>query len=214
MKDWPLSAMPSVLPTNTLIDNSHVRDKDTPVLYDRSSATSFTDQRRPGGGSRFRAYLEYLELCRIMDQYEPVHSNVHAGQLPDRGWHELVAIDLTIFLGNAIVLVPMILNGHAGAKYGIPFPCFCQGQLWHKRRQYSCHTPGDRCLRLVWHSNMDRGFALYQMLRLWIPALETLPPFFPTISGWHPGPAFVFLFWLLNMYVVYLGWTISKTTAV
>lgn len=29
---------------------------------------------------------------------------------------------LTITLGNLIVLVPMLLNAHAGAKYGIPFP--------------------------------------------------------------------------------------------
>ncbi|CAG1007299.1 putative allantoin permease [Phycisphaerales bacterium] len=29
---------------------------------------------------------------------------------------------LTVMLGNVIVLVPMVLNGHAGAKYGIPFP--------------------------------------------------------------------------------------------
>lgn len=28
----------------------------------------------------------------------------------------------TIFLGNAIVVIPMILNAHAGTKYGIPFP--------------------------------------------------------------------------------------------
>ena len=28
----------------------------------------------------------------------------------------------TIFLGNTVVLIPMVLNGHAGAKYGIPFP--------------------------------------------------------------------------------------------
>ena len=27
----------------------------------------------------------------------------------------------TVFLGNAIVLVPMLLIGHAGAKYGIPY---------------------------------------------------------------------------------------------
>ena len=29
---------------------------------------------------------------------------------------------LTIALGNLIVLVPMILNAHAGTRYGIPFP--------------------------------------------------------------------------------------------
>ena len=29
---------------------------------------------------------------------------------------------LTVFLGNVIVLVPMVLVGHAGAKHGIPYP--------------------------------------------------------------------------------------------
>lgn len=29
---------------------------------------------------------------------------------------------LTVMLGNVIVLVPMVLNGHPGAKYGVPFP--------------------------------------------------------------------------------------------
>src|SRR5437868_15132254 len=29
---------------------------------------------------------------------------------------------LTIFAANLIVLLPMILNAHAGTKYGIPFP--------------------------------------------------------------------------------------------
>ncbi|HEX6677990.1 MAG TPA: cytosine permease, partial [Actinomycetes bacterium] len=29
---------------------------------------------------------------------------------------------LTITLGNLLVLIPMLLNSHAGTKYGIPFP--------------------------------------------------------------------------------------------
>ena len=36
---------------------------------------------------------------------------------------------LTIFLCNTIVLIPMILNGHAGAKYGIPFPVFARASF-------------------------------------------------------------------------------------
>ena len=28
----------------------------------------------------------------------------------------------TVLLGNVIVLIPMILNGHPGTKYGVPFP--------------------------------------------------------------------------------------------
>src|SRR5438309_1727220 len=41
-------------------------------------------------------------------------------------WWEAV---LTIFLGNLIVLVPMILNAHAGTKYGIPFPVYCRASF-------------------------------------------------------------------------------------
>ena len=32
---------------------------------------------------------------------------------------------LTILLGNCIVLIPMILNAHAGTKYGVSFPVLC-----------------------------------------------------------------------------------------
>src|SRR5438105_3359916 len=32
----------------------------------------------------------------------------------------------TILLGNLIVLVPILLNSHAGTKYGIPFPVFAR----------------------------------------------------------------------------------------
>ena len=35
------------------------------------------------------------------------------------GWHESLLI---ILLANVIVTLPMVLNGHAGVKYGIPFP--------------------------------------------------------------------------------------------
>lgn len=36
---------------------------------------------------------------------------------------------LAVVLGNLIVLVPMVLTGHAGAKYGIPFPVFARSSF-------------------------------------------------------------------------------------
>ena len=36
---------------------------------------------------------------------------------------------LTVFLGNLIVLIPMVLNAHAGTKYGIPFPVFARASF-------------------------------------------------------------------------------------
>jgi len=35
----------------------------------------------------------------------------------------------TVFLGNVLVLVPMLLNAHAGARYGIPFPVFARASF-------------------------------------------------------------------------------------
>jgi nucleobase:cation symporter-1, NCS1 family len=32
----------------------------------------------------------------------------------------------TVFMGNVVVLIPMLLNAHAGAEYGIPFPVFAR----------------------------------------------------------------------------------------
>jgi NCS1 family nucleobase:cation symporter-1 len=36
---------------------------------------------------------------------------------------------LTILLGNIIVLLPMILNAHAGTKYGVSFPVLCRASF-------------------------------------------------------------------------------------
>ena len=36
---------------------------------------------------------------------------------------------MTILLGNVIVLIPMVLNAHAGTKYGISFPVMCRASF-------------------------------------------------------------------------------------
>src|SRR2546428_2905511 len=36
---------------------------------------------------------------------------------------------LVVVLGNAIVTVPLLLNSHVGAKYGIPFPVFVRASF-------------------------------------------------------------------------------------
>ena len=41
-------------------------------------------------------------------------------------WYQAI---LTIMLANIIVLIPMLLNSHAGTKYGIPFPVFARASF-------------------------------------------------------------------------------------
>ncbi len=43
-------------------------------------------------------------------------------------WQALV----TILLGNVIVLIPMVLNAHAGTKYGVSFPVLCRAAFGTK----------------------------------------------------------------------------------
>jgi NCS1 family nucleobase:cation symporter-1 len=113
---------------------------------------------------------------------------------------------LTIFLGNTVVLIPMILNGRAGAKYGIPFPVFARASFGVKGANIPALLRAIVACGWFGIQTWIGGFALYQMLRLWIPSLETLPQIFPTSFGLATGPAITFiLFWLLNMYIIYLG---------
>ncbi len=113
---------------------------------------------------------------------------------------------LTIFLGNTIVLVPMILNGHAGAKYGIPFPVFARASFGTRGANIPALLRAIVACGWFGIQTWIGGFSVYQMLRVWIPSLESLPQVFPDSFGLQTGPAICFLlFWLLNMWVVYLG---------
>ncbi|MBN8826556.1 MULTISPECIES: NCS1 family nucleobase:cation symporter-1 [unclassified Spirosoma] len=141
----------------------------------------------------------WISMSLCIPTYMMASSLIEGGM----NWWQAI---LTIFLGNTIVLVPMILNGHAGAKYGIPFPVLARASFGTS----GANIPA--LLRAIvacgWFGIQTwlGGFSVYQMLRLWIPSLETLPDIFPASFGLQTGPAICFLlFWLLNMYVVYLG---------
>ena len=112
----------------------------------------------------------------------------------------------TIFLGNTIVLIPMILNGRAGAKYGIPFPVFARASFGVRGANIPAMLRAIVACGWFGIQTWIGGFALYQFLRLWIPALSGLPRVLPLSWGLETGPAICFLlFWLINMYVVWLG---------
>ena len=82
---------------------------------------------------------------------------------------------LTIFLGNTIVLIPLVLNAHAGTKYGIPFPVYCRASFGIRganvpallRALVACGWFGIQ----VWIG----GEALYTILTVYLPGLARLP---------------------------------------
>ncbi|WP_433984654.1 cytosine permease [Tunturiibacter empetritectus] len=103
---------------------------------------------------------------------------------------------LTILLGNLIVLVPMLLNAHAGAKYGIPFPVFVRASFGTR----GANLPA--ILRAIvacgWFGIQSwlGGQAIAAMLGVLWPQTAQMP-----LVLW----ASFLGFWLLNMYVVWRG---------
>ena len=64
----------------------------------------------------------WISMSACIPTYMLASSLIQQGM----NWWQAV---LTIFLGNVIVLVPMVLNAHAGTKYGIPFPVYCRASF-------------------------------------------------------------------------------------
>jgi NCS1 family nucleobase:cation symporter-1 len=113
---------------------------------------------------------------------------------------------LTIFLGNTIVLLPMILNGHAGAKYGIPFPVLARASFGVRGANIPAMLRAIVACGWFGIQTWIGGFALYQMVRVWAPSIGNLPQIFPVSFSLQTGPAITFfIFWLLNMWVVKMG---------
>lgn len=111
---------------------------------------------------------------------------------------------LTIFLANVIVLIPMILNAHAGTKYGIPFPVYCRASFGILganipailRALVACGWFGIQ----TWIG----GAAIHQILCVFLPSWRDAS----VISGLGitiPQLACFLCFWLINMAVVWKG---------
>ncbi len=154
-------------------------------------------QQRTWNTWNYAALWISMSLC--IPTYMLASSLIEGGM----NWWQAI---LTIFLGNSIVLLPMILNGHAGAKYGIPFPVLARASFGVKGANIPAMLRAIVACGWFGIQTWIGGFALYQMLRVWFPAVENLPPVFPESFGLQTGPAITFfLFWLLNMYVIKLG---------
>ena len=170
--------------------------KQSTSLYNEDLAP-IPQNKRTWGTFNYAALWISMSLC--IPTYMLASSLIEGGM----NWWESI---LTIFIGNTVVLIPMILNGRAGAKYGIPFPVFARASFGTKGANIPAVLRAIVACGWFGIQTWIGGFALYQMFRLWIPSLETLPQIFPDFFQLQTGPAIMFfLFWLLNMFVVYLG---------
>ncbi|MFY0544257.1 NCS1 family nucleobase:cation symporter-1 [Brevibacillus sp. H7] len=107
----------------------------------------------------------------------------------------------TIILGNCIVLIPILLNAHAGTKFGIPYPVYAR--LWFGSK--GAHIP-----------SMARAIiaAGWFGINCWFggAAIDTL---LMAMTGWENIPGHLWIaflgFWALNVWISYRGPESIKT---
>ena len=150
--------------------------------------------KRTWGMWNYAALWISMSLC--IPTYMLASSLIQGGM----NWWQSI---LTIFLGNAIVLIPMVLNGHAGAKYGIPFPVLARASFGTKGANIPAMLRAIVACGWFGIQTWIGGASLYNILRAWNPSLEEIntTALFPQAI---PFTCF-FIFWLLNMFIVYLG---------
>ena len=157
-----------------------------PSLSNRDLAPTTPAQRTWG---LYNYIALWFSMSMEITTYQLASSLIAKGM----DWKQAVG---TVLLGNLIVLVPMLLNAHAGAKYGIPFPVFIRAPFGVR----GANIPA--LLRAVvacgWFGIQSwiGGQAIDAMLVVIWPSLA--------------GNAAVLwtsflLFWLLNMIVVWRG---------
>jgi NCS1 family nucleobase:cation symporter-1 len=151
-------------------------------------------ENRKWGTANYAALWISMSLC--IPTYMLASSLIEGGM----NWWQSI---LTIFIGNAIVLIPMILNGHAGAKYGIPFPVLVRTSFGTRGANIPAMLRAIVACGWFGIQTWIGGASLYNLLRAWIPSLEDIDTssLFPQVL---PMCCF-FAFWLLNMFIVYKG---------
>jgi nucleobase:cation symporter-1, NCS1 family len=161
--------------------------------YNADMAPTTLAERR--WGMRDLAVL-WISMSACIPTYMLASSLLAGGM----NWKQAV---FTIFLGNVIVLIPMVLNAHAGTKYGIPFPVYCRASFGILganvpallRALVACGWFGIQ----TWIG----GSAIYTLLAVFFPSWKSAAPLFSTVST--PQLGCFLAFWLVNMAVIYKG---------
>ncbi|MDQ3737251.1 MAG: cytosine permease, partial [Actinomycetota bacterium] len=103
---------------------------------------------------------------------------------------------LTISLGNVIVLIPMLLNAHAGTKYGVPFPVFVRASFGVRGANFAAIARA--LVACGWFG-----------IQTWIGGLALDALLTVAWSSWAgvPGHAFItfFIFWAVQVVIILTG---------
>ncbi len=110
-------------------------------------------------------------------------------------WYEALII---IGLANLIITIPMVLNGHAGVKYGIPFPVIGRAAFGIKGVHIASVTRGIIACGWFGVQTWIGGLAIYAIFNALTGSTGEL--------GLSVGKFVGFgIFWIINMYFIWKG---------
>jgi NCS1 family nucleobase:cation symporter-1 len=162
-------------------------------LYNEDIAPTRLAQRK---WNTYNIAALWISMSACIPTYMLASSLISEGM----NWYQAV---LTIFVGNAIVLIPMILNAHAGTKYGIPFPVFCRAAFGVRGANIPALLRAFVACGWFGIQSWIGGWAIYKILTIYYPSLDSLPPWLFGINVAQFG-CFMF-FWGINIFVIYKG---------
>jgi len=103
---------------------------------------------------------------------------------------------MTIFLGNVIVLVPMLLNSHPGAKYGVPFPVLARASFGVLGANVAAVLRALVACGWFGIQTWIGGEAISTLLATLAPGWKNLP---------YATAVCFLLFWFINLAVILMG---------
>ena len=157
-----------------------------PTLSNRD-LTPTPPERRTWGFYNYTAL--WFSMCMEITTYQLASSLIAKGM----DWKQAVG---TVLLGNLIVLVPLLLNAHAGAKYGIPFPVFIRASFGVRGANVAAILRAVVACGWFGIQSWIGGTAIHAMLAIvWPAAAANRAALWACFLG----------FWLLNMLVVWRG---------
>jgi NCS1 family nucleobase:cation symporter-1 len=112
----------------------------------------------------------------------------------------------TVLLGNVIVLVPMALSGHAGTRYGIPFPVFARASFGIRGANIPAFLRAIVACGWFGIQAWIGGAAIYTMLLIIWPGAADAPALLPDFigTGWIQFSCFM-IFWFMNIWLIWKG---------
>jgi len=111
------------------------------------------------------------------------------------GWLESLII---IGIANLIITIPMVLNGHAGVKYGVPFPVLGRSSFGTKGVHLASVTRGIVACGWFGIQTWIGGMALYEIIYAFSDGAT------PSDLNWLMFVCFG-VFWFMNMYFIWKG---------